>query len=230
MTSTTAVATSTDAIESTSVELQTIPATTIALETEALPSIPEDEEGDTTIYPQGTKFFLVFISLTMLLLLAGLDVSILSTALPAITDEFNTIADVGWYSTAYRLSSSSLQFACGKLYKEYATKRLLLLSFGIFLTGSVLSAAAVTSKMFVVGRAVTGVAVAGGTAGFFTILTELVPLRQRPLYGSIFAFVEGVSALAAPALGNSRTRASKDVALLMDSPGGIITQSLGWRW
>lgn len=172
-----------------------------ALEEVQSPTVVAGEETTEPDYPKGSKFFLIFFALMLTLLLAGLDVNILSTAIPRITDEFHTIADVGWYLTAYRLSSSSLQFAFGKLYKQYSTKWLLVGSIAVFLFGSILCAAAVSSRMFVVGRAVTGVGVAGGSAGFFNILSELVPLRERPLYGSIFGAVEGVSGLAAPPLG-----------------------------
>lgn len=58
--------------------------------------------------------------------------------------------------------------------------------------------------MFVVGRAVTGIGVAGATAGFFKLLVDIVPLEKRPLYGAIFGVMEGVSGIVAPIIGRSQ--------------------------
>jgi MFS family permease len=66
--------------------------------------------------------------------------------------------------------------------------------------------------MFIIGRAITGAGFAGIIGGFFTILTHILPLRKRPLYCGILGGVESIAILAAPIL------------------GGVLTQSLGWRW
>jgi hypothetical protein len=54
-------------------------------------------------YPTGAKFYTICLSLALLLVLGGIDGSIVATAVPRITDHFHTVADVGWYSVAYRL-------------------------------------------------------------------------------------------------------------------------------
>jgi MFS family permease len=66
--------------------------------------------------------------------------------------------------------------------------------------------------MFVVGRAVTGAGFAGIIGGFFTILVHILPLRRRPFFCGILGIIESVAILAAPIV------------------GGLLTQSLGWRW
>jgi hypothetical protein len=47
-------------------------------------------------YPTGTRFWFPVISGALILLVVGLDGSILATAVPAITDHFHTVADIGW--------------------------------------------------------------------------------------------------------------------------------------
>ncbi|OQN96558.1 hypothetical protein B0A48_16988 [Cryoendolithus antarcticus] len=163
-------------------------------------------------YPGGTKLWLAFLALIFCLLLGGLDGNIIAVAVPSITDNFHTIADVGWYATAYRLTTCTLQFTFGKLYKLHSTKWTFISSQAVFLIGSVLCAAATSSSMFVVGRAVTGIGVAGGTAGFWNLLMHLVAPAKRPVFGSIFGAVEVLASLIAPPL------------------GGVITQYLTWRW
>ncbi len=98
------------------------------------------------------------------------------------------------------------------MYTIFPTKRLFILSNFIFLGGSILCAAATSSAMFVAGRALTGVGVAGGAAGFFKVIVDVLPLQRRPLFGGIFGAVEGLSSIAGPVV------------------GGVIVQDLSWRW
>ncbi|CAJ2507215.1 Uu.00g084010.m01.CDS01 [Anthostomella pinea] len=163
-------------------------------------------------YPTGAKFYIIVLSLCLILVLEGLDESIVSTAVPAITDHFHTVADIGWYSSAYRLPLCAFQFFFGKLYKIFSVKRVMLASVGIFLLGSLLCATAATSKMFVLGRAVAGLGCAGILAGCYTLLVQILPLRLRPLYAGLFGGIETVAVVVAPVL------------------GGVLTQSLSWRW
>lgn len=65
-------------------------------------------------YPTGAKFYFIVLSISLVLILCGLDQNIVATAVPSITDHFHTVADVGWYSAAYRLTSCSFQFMFGK--------------------------------------------------------------------------------------------------------------------
>ncbi|KAB8207243.1 major facilitator superfamily transporter [Aspergillus parasiticus] len=163
-------------------------------------------------YPTGGKFWLIILTMSALVVLGGLDTNIVATAVPSITDHFHTVADVGWYSSAFRLCSCVFQFVFGKLYKLFSIKRIFLLAQAIFLLGSLLCSTAATSSMFVIGRAVTGAAFAGIIGGLFTILVYVLPLRQRPFFCGLLGMVESVAILAAPIV------------------GGILTQSLGWRW
>ncbi|KAK6826390.1 hypothetical protein RU639_005514 [Aspergillus parasiticus] len=163
-------------------------------------------------YPTGWKFWLIILTMSALVVLGGLDTNIVATAVPSITDHFHTVADVGWYSSAFRLCSCVFQFVFGKLYKLFSIKRIFLLAQAIFLLGSLLCSTAATSSMFVIGRAVTGAAFAGIIGGLFTILVYVLPLRQRPFFCGLLGMVESVAILAAPIV------------------GGILTQSLGWRW
>lgn len=130
----------------------------------------------------------------------------------SITNEFNTVADVGWYSSGFRLCACAFQFMFGKLYKLFSVKRIFMFASGIFSLGSLLCATATTSSMFVLGRAVSGVGFAGIYGGLYTILTHILPLRRRPLFCGILGGVESVAVLAAPII------------------GGALTESVGWRW
>lgn len=122
------------------------------------------------------------------------------------------MADVGWYASAYRLCSCALHFLFGKLYKLFPTKRILLVTIAIFLAGSVLCAAAPSSKLFVLGRAICGVGFAGLNAGYLSVAVQILPLRKRPMFNGLMSGIESISVSVAPIL------------------GGVLTQSLSWRW
>ena len=66
------------------------------------------------VYPTGLTFYLIVLTISLTLILGGLDLNVVATAVPAITDHFHTVADVGWYSAAYRLMACSFQFLFGK--------------------------------------------------------------------------------------------------------------------
>lgn len=173
---------------------------------------PAEQSQQERDYPQGTKFWFMLLAISAVLILGGLDVNIVATAVPSITDDFHTIADVGWYSSAFRLWTCAFQFAFAKLYKLFSTRKVFLLSNAVFIVGSLLCATAASSSMFIVGRAVTGTGFAGQLAGCYAALSDSLPLNRRPIFAGLMACVESLAIIAAPIV------------------GGALTQSLGWRW
>ena len=165
-----------------------------------------------TEYPTGAKLWLILLTLGAVLILASIDMNIIATAVPSITDHFHTVADVGWYSSAFRLCACAFQFVFGKSYTLFSVKRVFLLANAISIAGSLLCGTAITSTMLVVGRAVAGLGSAGLLSGCFVILVQSIPLRRRPMFVGMMGSIEGVATLAAPLL------------------GGALTQSLDWRW
>ncbi|KIW65177.1 hypothetical protein PV04_07458 [Phialophora macrospora] len=172
----------------------------------------ESTPGTEPNYPTGTKFWFTIIALCVILILGGLDANIVATAVPSITDHFHTVADVGWYASAFRLCTCAFQFGFAKLYTIFSIKAVFMLSNVIFLVGSLLCATAASSTMFITGRAVTGMGFAGELAGCFAVVVQILPLNRRPVFAGSMACVESLAIIAAPIV------------------GGALTQSLGWRW
>ncbi|PYH99512.1 efflux pump antibiotic resistance protein [Aspergillus ellipticus CBS 707.79] len=163
-------------------------------------------------YLAGTKFWLLMLSLAAVLVLSSIDMNIVATAVPSITDYFHAVADVGWYSSAFRLCQCAFQFVFGRAYRLFSIKRVFLLANAISIAGSLLCGAANTSTMLIVGRAVAGLGSAGLLSGCFVILVQSTPLRRRPMFTGMIGAIEGLATLSAPLL------------------GGAVVQSLGWRW
>jgi hypothetical protein len=80
---------------------------------------PKEEEHE---YVTGVKLIFIIISVTLVYFLVMLDGSIVSTAIPQITSDFDSLLDVGWYGSAYQLASSACQPLSGKIYTYFNTK------------------------------------------------------------------------------------------------------------
>lgn len=82
----------------------------ISEEIEILPAPPSAEED----YPNGLRFVSITVALILSIFLSALDTTIISTAIPKITDQFGAVQDVGWYGSAYAITNASFQSCWGK--------------------------------------------------------------------------------------------------------------------
>ncbi|RYP45712.1 hypothetical protein DL768_007983 [Monosporascus sp. mg162] len=163
-------------------------------------------------YPRGARLFFIYFGLLLVVLVTGLDRSIVATAVPKITSEFSSLPDVGWYGSAYLLTACCFQLLFGKLFVEFATKWVFLAALVIFEVGSVVCATAPNSVALIIGRAVSGIGCAGLIAGCLIIIAETVPLHKRPKYTGVIGGSIGIAQVLAPTL------------------GGVFTDQLTWRW
>lgn len=83
------------------------------------PKTGETEAEDESQYVTGVKLVTLVLALCMAVFLVALDQTIIATAIPKITDRFNSISDIGWYGSAYFLTSTSLQPSFGRIYKVF---------------------------------------------------------------------------------------------------------------
>ena len=119
----------------------------------------------------------------------------MSTAIPAISDEFHTTQDVGWYGSAYFLTMCTFQIFWGRLFTFYNLKITYIVAIVIFEIGSLLCAVAPTSAAFIVGRALAGVGAGGVFSGSFVTMAFSVPLAKRPVYVGYLGTVYGVASV-----------------------------------
>lgn len=84
----------------------------------------DENDSDEPQYPGKLKLTLIILilSLNLAMFLVGLDSSIISPAVPKITDHFHALGDVGWYASAYHLTNCAFQLMWGKLYMFYVVK------------------------------------------------------------------------------------------------------------
>ncbi|RYP31962.1 hypothetical protein DL767_005503 [Monosporascus sp. MG133] len=133
-------------------------------------------------YPKSWKLGFLTIGICLTIFVISLDFSIIATAIPKITSEFRSLEDVGWYGSAYLLTTASTQLLVGKLYTIFSLKWVFLLSLLIFELRSVICAAAPSSIVLIFGRAVAGCGNAGLLSGALLIMAHSIPLKRRPLF------------------------------------------------
>ncbi|KAL6406889.1 MFS multidrug transporter [Ilyonectria robusta] len=164
------------------------------------------------VYPSGFKLALLLISIYIGMFLVALDKLIITTAIPAITNEFHAANDVGWYGTAYLLPNCAFLLVFGKLYTFLDVKATFLAAVLLFEIGSAICGAAPSSIAFIIGRAIAGLGAGGVQSGVITIIVYAVPLEKRPLYQGLFGVVYGISSVLGPLV------------------GGAFTTNVTWRW
>ncbi|KAK4166379.1 putative HC-toxin efflux carrier [Cladorrhinum sp. PSN259] len=188
----------------------TLPAVTSDTDTRTHDS-SSDADAD-IVYPHGLKLWLIISSLCLCVFLVALDQTIIAPALGAITGEFASVKDIGWYGASYLLTTTALQPTYGSLYRMFSVKWVYLTAVFIFEIGSLVCAVAPSSSAFIVGRAVAGVGTAGLFSGCVVILSYTLPLRKRPAAFGLIGAMWGISAVAGPLL------------------GGVFTDKVTWRW
>jgi EmrB/QacA subfamily drug resistance transporter len=156
---------------------------------------------------------MVIISALMLvMLLAALDQTIVSTALPRIATDLHGLNKISWVATAYLLTSAITTPLYGKISDLFGRKKIFQTAIVIFLIGSALCGISQSMNQLVVARALQGIGAGGLMSLVLAIVGDIIPPRQRGRYMGYFGAVFGVSSVAGPLL------------------GGFLTDSLSWRW
>ncbi|KAL2106926.1 hypothetical protein VUR80DRAFT_5946 [Thermomyces stellatus] len=149
---------------------------------ESSSSILNEDDESAEPLPKGITLALIVFALCMSILVMSLDNNVIATAIPTITTEFASLPDMGWYGSAYLLTTASLQLLFGKLYTFFSIKWVFLAAVAVFELGSLVCGLARDSATLIAGRAVAGVGGAGIFSGAFTVLAYSVPLEKRPVY------------------------------------------------
>ncbi|MEU8505100.1 MDR family MFS transporter [Streptomyces brevispora] len=162
---------------------------------------------------RSTRSVLVAIGALLLgMLLAALDQTIVSTALPTIVSDLGGLEHLSWVVTAYLLASTAATPLWGKLGDQYGRKRLFQIAIVIFLIGSALCGIAQNMPQLIGFRALQGLGGGGLIVLSMAIVGDIVPPRERGKYQGLFGAVFGATSVLGPLL------------------GGFFTEQLSWRW
>ncbi|KAL6168974.1 hypothetical protein ACJQWK_05334 [Exserohilum turcicum] len=92
----------------------------------------EPDAEDESKYLTGFKLAILSVGLCLTTFVIALDNTIIATAIPKITSVFNSLDDVGWYGSAYLLTTTSLQPSFGRVYTYFDVKYTYLSALVIF--------------------------------------------------------------------------------------------------
>jgi EmrB/QacA subfamily drug resistance transporter len=135
------------------------------------------------------------------MLLAALDQTIVGTALPTIVGKLGGINHYSWVVTAYLLASTASTPLYGKVSDLYGRRPLLMFAIGTFLVGSLLAGLSQNMTELILFRGIQGLGAGGLMTLAFTIVSDVLPPRDRPRYQGIFGAVFGLSSVAGPLVG-----------------------------
>ncbi|KAJ9350233.1 hypothetical protein DTO282F9_6447 [Paecilomyces variotii] len=160
----------------------------------------------------GIKLYILFAAVLFSTFLMALNGSIVSTAIPQITSHFKSLDDIGWYGSAYLVSTCCLQPLAGKFYTHFPIKQTYITFSVIFFIGSVICGSATSSKMLIAGRAIQGIGGAGLLNGAFTTIAAAAPKDKKPMLVGAGMGISTLGSVVGPLI------------------GGAFTQHVSWRW
>src|SRR5215468_3981707 len=154
----------------------------------------------------------VFGALFLAILLAALDGTIVSTALPTIVAQLGGLTHLSWVVTAYLLTSTVVGPVYGKLGDLHGRKIVLQAAIVIFLVGSALCGLSRNMPELIVFRALQGIGGGGLIVVTIAVIGDLIPPRERGRYQGLFGAAFGIATIVGPLL------------------GGFFVDHLSWQW
>ncbi|HLZ22379.1 MAG TPA: MDR family MFS transporter [Ktedonobacterales bacterium] len=180
-------------------------------------SMPSDQQ---TLAPQtgggvslrGWDLAGVLVALMLTMLLAALDQTIVSTALPKIIQDLNGFDRYTWVVTAYLLAETTVIPILGKLSDQFGRKWFLVAGVVIFLLGSMLSGTSTTMNQLIIYRGIQGIGAGFLFALIFTLIGDIFTPAERARWQGLFSGVFALASVIGPTL------------------GGWISDTTTWRW
>lgn len=158
------------------------------------------------------RIWIIFGALIAGMLLASLDQTIVSTAMPTIVGELGGVSHQVWITTAYLLATTIVMPIYGKFGDVLGRRRLFIAAIAIFTLASIGCAFAGDFWTFVVFRAAQGLGGGGLMILSQAIIADIVPASERGKYLGPLGAIFGLAAVGGPLL------------------GGFFVDHLTWQW
>ncbi|KAJ2998456.1 hypothetical protein NUW54_g7027 [Trametes sanguinea] len=169
----------------------------------------------TSKFAKGSRFWLSMAAVIVCNFLGALDVTIISTALPTITDDLHGGDDFVWVGTAYGLAAAAIMPFTARLADTIGRRPIMMICVAFFFIGSALAGSAQSMNWLIAARGKSSVQGVGG-GGIINlasiILSDLVPLAERGLYQGLLVMTYAIASAVGPSI------------------GGSLAEKATWRW
>ncbi|KAH6664562.1 major facilitator superfamily domain-containing protein [Halenospora varia] len=177
----------------------------------AAPLGASSAESEPSPVRHSPQFWMVIVALSLLSFISALDVTIIATALPLITEEIGGATQYVWIANSFVFASAVLQPLIGQLANILGRRTPLITSIILFTLGSGIAGGARNPAMLIGGRTIQGLGAGGIYVLIDIVCCDLVPLRERGKYLAIVNIWAAVAAALGPVV------------------GGLLAQT-NWRW
>src|SRR3954467_14637234 len=150
-------------------------------------------------------------ALMLVMVLASMEQTVTSTAMPTIIGELHGLEHYSWVASIYLLACTVSMPLYGRLADALGRKRVLLFAIGLFCAASVLAAMSTSMLQLIGWRAAQGLGAGGIMPVVLTIIGDLFTIEERARIQGFFSAVWGTASLAGPAL------------------GALLVHTMGWR-
>ena len=183
------------------------------------------------------EILLVLVGLMSGMFLSALDQSVVGTAMRTIADDLKGLDLQAWVTTAYLITSTISTPIYGKLGDIFGRRRLFLIAISIFVAGSVLSSFSGSMLELAGWRAVQGLGAGGLFSLAITVLSDIVPPRERARYQGYTLAVFATSSVLGPVVGGLFAELPTFIGIagwkwifLINLPIGAIALFMVWKF
>lgn len=169
-------------------------------------------DSNTALASPAKSVPLVILSIGMLLMLAALDQTIVSTALPTIVADLKGIDHLSWVVTAYILSSTVSAPLYGKLGDLYGRRLMVMVSVTLFLFGSILCGLSNSMNTLIAARVIQGLGGGGLFVLALSVVGDVLPPKERGKMQGVFAAIFSLASVVGPLA------------------GGWLVEVASWHW
>src|SRR3712207_6210544 len=192
---------------------------------------PSDAAAPPPIVLTRRRINTIFAALLAGMLMAALDQTIVSTAVPAIVGELGGVSHMAWMPTAYLLATTLVMPIYGKFGDLWGRRTLFLVAIGLFTVASVGAALSPDFGWLVFWRGVQGLGGGGLMILAQAIIADIVPARERAKYMGPIGALFGLSAIVGPLVGGFFTDHDAlgwEWAFWINVPVGVAVLAIGW--
>ncbi|KAM7186603.1 MFS general substrate transporter [Naviculisporaceae sp. PSN 640] len=188
------------------------------------------EGSQSELWVRGVGFWRCFIGLCIPILLSAFEGSVVSTALPTISNDLRLGTSSSWVATAFLLSSIICQPLYGQLADIWGRRHLMMFAVVLFGIGSAISAVATDGITLIVGRITQGMGSGGIDLFAELILCDIIPLKRRGHYVAIKAAVYALGTTVGPVLGGVFAERNWRWCFGINIPICAMSLVLMWLW